>query len=97
VVLRTLEKDPNDRFQTVRELRDALLAAVEGRPLPTPEPVRREPVSEATTPVREMSGKATVPAVSRGGETKRLFGQIILGASIGAALATALWYLINRM
>ncbi len=101
VVLRALEKDPNDRFQTVREMRDSLLAAVEGRPLPTPEPVRRKPVSEAPTPIFQASGKARaqtpVPATPRGSETKRLLGQTVLGAGIGAALATALWYLITRM
>lgn len=100
VVLRALEKDPNDRFQTVRELRDSLLAAVEGQPTPTPEPSRRRPVSAAPTPTPTSAAERTeqVPArpVRRADDARRLVGQIVLGASIGAALATALWYLITR-
>ena len=98
VILRALAKDPDDRFQTVREFRDAVLAAVDGDPPATPLPVRRA-APETPAVVVEAGSTDQMPEAPprKSNEWSRLLGQILLGATIGAALATALWYAMTRM
>jgi len=102
VILRALAKDPDDRYQTVRDFRDAVLAAVEGNPLATPEPTRPvEATVKKPRAAERTDPPATIERVERAAEAtgglRRLMGQILLGAAIGAATATALWYALAHL
>ena len=54
LVLRTLAKDPRQRFASGAELAQAVRAVQEGRRLPRPAPVRPAPVPAASVPVTAM-------------------------------------------
>ncbi len=90
VLLHALQKDPEARYQTVAELVDAVDAAMDGT---VPEPIGFAP----TAPPRGVPPPSdpTSNGAAEGG-MGHLMLQIVLGATIGAAMATLVWYLLTR-
>jgi hypothetical protein len=96
VVLRALEKEPAKRFGSVKEMEDALEAAVESDETKTmPLPVA---AGELTAPVQRVDATAPVQRVASTGASHRrgrsfpwaVVGAVVLGVLVVAALAMAL-------
>ena len=102
VVLRALEKEPAKRFGSVKEMEDALEAALESEetktmPLPVAAGELTAPVQrvDATAPVQRVAATGAPP--QRGASHRRgrsfpwaIVGAVVLGVLVVAALAMAL-------
>jgi protein kinase-like protein len=96
VVLHALEKEPAKRFGSVKEMEDALEAALESDDTKTmPLPVA---AGELTAPVQRVDATAPVQRVASAGASHRrgrsfpwaIVGAVVLGLLVMAALAMAL-------
>jgi serine/threonine protein kinase len=106
IILKTLEKNPDDRYETMSELHDALLACMErlGVSPELPKAGERQGTSAAKAPAARRSNPAVTPArgatlpqtartvAHSGPRPRRITPAVIVGA--GAALAIAIVVLL---
>ena len=109
IILKTLEKHPDDRYQSMSELHDALLGCMQrlgiaaGLPQvgqPQPSTVPRGPSTQArrtapaATPARGVTQPRSRTVATEGPRPRRVGSALLLGAGTGIAVALAALLLV---
>jgi serine/threonine protein kinase len=88
IILKTLAKDPDDRFQTPNELSDALQAAIEGLPISVELPSLEEALGGSTLPMTPTApAKESRTAPLLGTKPARNITRLLLFGGVGAVVA----------